>query len=264
MGVEVIQVVDAPFKVSPVVDVMGMPLWALDRSGLIDLLVDRALTRVSSRVCYVNAHSWCLARRDPAFYEVLATADILYADGMSLVWASRLLGVPLPARLSSADYIEDFARTCARRGAAVFLLGGLDGVADRAARRLVAKVPELRVAGTCGGYFDLTDSGRVIDQINDARPDLLLVGMGSPRQEQWSAEHRDALSAPVIWSVGALFDYLAGVERRAPQWMCRSGLEWVFRLAMDPLGKGKRYLVENPLFAGSLLKGWLQKGRSAR
>ncbi len=241
------------------IEVMGLPLWALDTSGLIRLLVDRAIMKVRSRVCYVNAHIWNLARRDESFHEVLRTADVLYADGMSLVWASRLFGDPLPARLSSADYVEAFAQACQARGVSVYLLGGAQDVARRAADRLSALTLGLRVVGSHDGYFTASDSIDVIDRINEARPDVLLVGMGSPRQECWSAEHAPALDVPVIWSVGALFDYLADVEPRAPQWMCRHGLEWAFRLGADPFGKASRYLVGGPVFVGSAVKTRLLK-----
>jgi len=241
----------------PIVDVMGLPLWALDRAGLIRLLVDRSAAGVASRVYYVNAHIWNLARRNASFHRLLTTADVLYADGMSLVWASRLLGQPLPDRLSSADYVEDFARACATRGVSLYLLGGTDEVARQAADRLTSRVADLRIVGTQGGYFDMTDGSDVIDQINRAQPDLLLVGMGSPRQERWSARNQSRLEVPVIWSVGALFDYLADAEWRAPQWMCRCGLEWAFRLAADPFGKAGRYLVGNPVFVGSVVKARL-------
>ncbi|MBN1345059.1 MAG: WecB/TagA/CpsF family glycosyltransferase [Phycisphaerae bacterium] len=242
-----------------VVDVMGLPLCAVDTSGLIRLLVDRATAKMPSRACYVNAHVHNLARRNPDLRDALATSDVLYADGMSMVWASRLLGRPLPARLSSADYVEDFALASAARGTSLFLLGGADGVAKRAAKRLIEWVPDLRIVGVHGGYFDRADNAAVVDRINRARPDILLVGMGSPGQEIWSAENRPRLDVPVIWCVGALFDYLAGQEWRAPEWMCRAGLEWAYRLAMDPIGKGRRYLVGNPLFAGAVTKAWVRQ-----
>jgi N-acetylglucosaminyldiphosphoundecaprenol N-acetyl-beta-D-mannosaminyltransferase len=178
---------------------------------------------------------------------------------MSMVWASRLLGRPLPARLSSADYIEDFALASAARGASLYLLGGGEGVADRASARLCEHAPGLRIVGSHHGYLDRVDNGTVLDQINRAGPDVLLVGMGSPAQELWVAQNRARLDVPVIWCVGALFDYLAGVEWRAPAWMCRAGLEWAYRLAMDPIGKGRRYLVGNPLFAGATAKAWARQ-----
>lgn len=216
-------------------------------------MIDRAMARVATRVCYLNVHTWNLARQDADFHRLLRDADVLYADGMAIVWASHILGEPLPARLSSADYVEEFAAACAAEEISVFLLGGDDGVARRAAERLTEAFPALRIAGTHTGFF-APDDPSVVECVNRTRPDILLVGMGSPRQERWSARHRARLNVPVIWSVGALFDYLADVEARAPAWMCRTGLEWAYRLAMDPRGKAGRYLLGNPLFVGSVAK----------
>ncbi len=243
----------------PIVDVMGLPLWSVNRAEFINLLVDRARSGVRTRVCYVNAHSWNIRRRVPSFRKALATADVLYADGMSMVWASRLLGSPLPARLSSADYVEEFVRACAETGVSLYLLGGREGIAQAAANWMCSIAPGLKICGTDNGHFDLSTGPAVIHRINEANPNLLMVGMGSPRQEEWAAENQHKLKVPVIWTVGALFDYPAGVESRAPAWMCRAGLEWLFRLGVDPKGKAGRYLIGNPLFAGSLAAAVLRR-----
>jgi N-acetylglucosaminyldiphosphoundecaprenol N-acetyl-beta-D-mannosaminyltransferase len=248
----------------PVVEVMGFPLWAVDTSGLIALLTDRANRGVRSTVCYLNAHSWNLARRDPEFGRLLGSADVLYADGMSFVWASRLLGSPLPCRLSSADYVDQFALACAARHVDLFLLGGREGVAHQAGVRLEQIAPGLRVVGSAGGHFDSSENAALTEAINRARPHILLVGMGSPRQERWAVANRERLAVPVIWTVGALFDYLANVEIRAPQWLCKIGFEWLFRLAMDPKGKAGRYLFGNPAFAGAVVMAKLRQGLGRR
>ncbi len=244
---------------APVVDLLGLPVWALDVAGLIQLLVDRAALGVATHVGYVNAHTCNLARGDRAFRRALLESDVLYADGMSVVWASRLLGSPLPERLSSADYVDAFAIACAARGVSIYLLGGEPGVAQRAADRLKQAVPGLSVVGSDHGYFEAAAGASVIDRINRAQPDLLMLGMGSPRQEFWSLRHRADLDVPVIWSVGALFDYLADVESRAPQWMCRHGLEWAYRLAVDPFGKARRYLLGNPRFVSAVAREMLTR-----
>lgn len=249
---------------TPVVDVMGLPIWALDVDGLIRLLVDRAALGVSCSVSYVNAHTFDMTRRDGAFRQALLASDVLYADGMSVVWASRLLSEPLPERLSSADYVNDFALACAEREVSVYMLGGEPGVADRAADRLRQIAPGLSIVGAEHGYFDTTAGMSVIRRVNDSGADLLMLGMGSPRQELWSARHRADLSVPVIWSVGALFDYLADVESRAPQWMCRHGLEWAYRLAVDPMGKARRYLLGNPRFLSAVARAWLTRALPGR
>lgn len=242
---------DVHHPVSPpaVVDVLGFPVRSLNVEGLIDLLTDAAARREPTTVCYLNAHTWNLARNDASFRRTLMAADVLYADGISVVWASRRAGAPLPRRLTAADYFGDFARRCADRDVSVFLLGGQPGVPARVAAALQREHPGLRIAGTHSGFFDLdSQAASVVAAVNAARPDVLLVGMGSPRQERWLFERRDELTVPVRWCVGALFDYVTGLERRAPAWLCRIGCEWLFRLMMDPRGKWRRYLVGNARF----------------
>lgn len=248
------------------VDVLGLPIRPLRAEGLIELLIARARSRVATTVCYANAHTANLACRDGLFREVLGGCDLLYADGASLVWASRWSKERLPERMTAADYFERFAGRCEAEGLSVYLLGGRPGVADKAAARLVGAMPRLKVAGTHHGFFERDESPRVVAEINQARPDVLAVGLSSPRQELWLAENRDTLTVPVRWCVGALFDYLAGQERRAPAWLCRIGGEWLFRLLVDPVGKWRRYLIGNPLFVWHTLRWAMRRlpNRSTR
>jgi N-acetylglucosaminyldiphosphoundecaprenol N-acetyl-beta-D-mannosaminyltransferase len=250
------------------VDVMGLPIRPLRTAGLIDLLVDCARRGVRTTACYANAHTVNLASSDPSFGELMRSADLLYADGASVVWASRWSERPLPERMTAADYFPRFAKRCAAEDLSLFLLGGRPGVAERAAEALRASVestmpgtvPGLRIVGVCDGYFDEARSEEVIDRIRASGADVLVAGLSSPRQERWLADHSDAIDAPVRWCVGGLFDYLAGRERRAPAWLCRWGGEWVFRLCVNPAGKWRRYLVGNPLFVWRALRWGLAQG----
>ncbi len=245
------------------VDVMGLPILPLRTAGLIDLLVDRARGGVRTTACYANAHTVNLACSDASFGELLRSADVLYADGASVVWASRWSLRPLPERMTAADYFPRFAERCASEGLSVFLLGGRPGIAKRAAEALCAGVGSgergLRIAGVCDGYFDEARSAEVIERIGASGADVLVAGLSSPRQERWLADHVDAIDAPVRWCVGGLFDYLAGRERRAPAWLCRLGGESAFRLCVDPVGKWRRYLVGNPLFVWRALRWGLSR-----
>jgi N-acetylglucosaminyldiphosphoundecaprenol N-acetyl-beta-D-mannosaminyltransferase len=230
---------------------------------LIDLLIERAAAGVRTTAAYLNAHTVNLAQDDPDLDRALRACDLLYADGASIVLAGRLLGAALPERMTSADYFPSFAERCARRGLSLYLLGGAPGVAAFAAARLSAEVPGLEIVGAHDGFFPDAGSLRVCDEINAARPDVLVIGMGTPRQQRWAVEHADRLRPPLRWCVGALFDYLAGVEPRAPRWLCRVGLEWLHRLLHDPAGKWRRYLLGNPRFAWHALRARAMQGRQA-
>jgi N-acetylglucosaminyldiphosphoundecaprenol N-acetyl-beta-D-mannosaminyltransferase len=236
------------------IDFAGLPIRPLRREQLISTLVARARRGVRTCVHYVNAHTFNLSRRNAEYTRALAECDLLYADGKSVVWAARLLGQPLPERLSAADFIEDFCRACAVADVSLFLLGGEEGIAERAAETLRKTVPRLRIAGTHTGYFEPADSGRVIDAINASDAHVLLAGMGSPRQELWLAEHGAELRPPVRWAVGALLDYPAGAERRCPVWAARCGAEWGYRMLQRPRQRWKRYLLGNPAFCWRILK----------
>ncbi|MBN2562405.1 MAG: WecB/TagA/CpsF family glycosyltransferase [Phycisphaerae bacterium] len=246
----------------PPTNVLGLPIRPLTADGLVAWLVNRARLGARTTVCYANAHTVNLACKDARYRAVLMGSDLLYADGASVVWASRWSERPLPERMTAADYFPRFARRCADSGLSLYMLGGQEGIAEEAAARLQGDSPGLRVVGTHHGYFSAEESNGIVAGINAARADVLVVGMSSPWQECWLAKNAGALNVPVRWCVGALFDYLAGVERRAPAWLCRVGGEWVFRLMVDPVGKWRRYLVGNPMFVVNTLR-WRIRGRAA-
>ena len=244
----------------PTVPFGGLPLCPLTRDELIEALIAGACAGEATTAHYLNAHLFNLARADRALGNLLSGSDILYADGMSVVWAARLLGHCMPERLSAADYFVEFCSRCAAEGLSLYLLGGAAGVAEAAAARLTQRVEGLRIAGTHHGFCSPAESHRAVAAINASEADVLIVGMGSPRQQRWLAEHSEALSVPVRWGVGALLDYFAGQERRAPQWLCRVGGEWLFRLAKRPRARWRRYLVGNPRFVAWVAREWLGRG----
>jgi len=244
------------------VEVLGLPIRPMRIGELVDLLVQRARAGLRTSVCYANAYTANLACRDHRFRSVLRECDLLYADGASLVWASRWSDTRLPERMTAADYFDRFARQCAAEGVSLYLLGGSEGVARETAARLQAAIPGLSIVGAHHGYFQAADSARIIDEINALRPDVLVLGLSSPRQEFWLAEHAADLAPPVRWCVGGLFDYVAGKERRAPAWLCRMGGEWLFRLVVDPMGKWRRYLLGNPLFVWNTLSWAMRRQRT--
>jgi len=250
----------APADLPAPVDVVGLPIRPFDLSGLIATVVARAQGRIPTFGCYANAHTVNLACADPGYSRVLEKCDLLFADGASIVWAAHLAGITLPGRITAMDYLPVLAGRCEQAEVSLFLLGSKPGVAEKARQNLMTKFPRLRIAGFHHGHFDIAESETVISAINAARPDILLVGMSSPRQEQWIIENQHRIDAPVRWCVGALFDYLAGEELRAPAWLCRAGFEWLFRLAMDPVGKWRRYVLGNPRFVWNTVR-WLSQRR---
>ena len=213
--------------------------------------LEEALARGKpATIFYANVHAINLARRDPAFRAVYQTANVVFCDGQGLRLGAALLGRPLPERFTPPDWIDGLAAICATGGHRVFLLGGQLGVAEEAAKRLRAKHAGLQIAAH-HGYFLSTPAGEqaVLEAIRTFQPALLLVGLGMPLQECWIAAQRDQIAAPVVMTVGALFDYLAGTVTRGPRWLTDNGLEWLCRLWYEPRRLWQRYLIGNPRFA---------------
>ncbi|MBI4004249.1 MAG: WecB/TagA/CpsF family glycosyltransferase [Candidatus Omnitrophica bacterium] len=198
--------------------------------------------------------------KDPEFRDAYQRAALIFADGMPIVLASRLLGSPLKERIAGSDLFPRLCRQAAERGHSVFFLGGQDGVAEQAARNLRGRFPSLRVVGCyappIGFQFDAAEHERMVQRVNSARPDLLFLALGCPKQEKWIAKHIHELEVKVAVCVGAAIDFEAGTVRRAPRWMQRSGLEWLWRLVREPRRLWRRYLIEDTAFVGLFLSEW--------
>ncbi|TBN57989.1 glycosyltransferase [Glaciihabitans arcticus] len=229
--------------------VVGVPIDALSSRQLVDEIfgwVADAGAPARSALG-VNAHVVNLAASDSVFARDVARADLAYADGQSVVWAARLLGTPVPERVATTDLIHPLAERAAAEGVRMFFYGGRPGVAALAAERLGAAHPGLAIT-VRDGYVAAAGMDALVDEINASGAGLLFVGLGDPLQQRWIAEHRDALTVPAVLSCGGLFDWTSGSNRRAPRWMIRAGLEWLWRLIIEPRRLARRYLVGNPAF----------------
>jgi len=227
--------------------VLGVPVNRITRVDTVETIMQWT-TAPGLRVAVgVNAAVCNLAARDRHFRRALLEADLRYPDGQSVVWASRLLGVGLPERIATTDVVNPLAAVAAERDKRVFLYGSKPGVAARAAARLREANPGL-VIDARDGYPAAGEMRGVIDQINAFGPHLLFVGLGDPGQQYWIQAHRHELNAPVILTCGGLFDWASGDNPRAPRWMLASGLEWLWRLMLEPRRLGARYLIGNPAF----------------
>jgi N-acetylglucosaminyldiphosphoundecaprenol N-acetyl-beta-D-mannosaminyltransferase len=232
----------------------------VDRISLEDLLrvVTVALDNGTRQtVLNANANAVTLAQANPSFATAMAKADVIFCDGFGVYVASRVLGAPIPDRITYADFTEKLARACHAKGASMFFLGAKEGVAAKAARNLAAAVPGLRVQSH-HGYFekDERSSREVIDIINRSGASVLLVGFGMPLQELWITSYRAQLKPLVVFSVGAAFDYAAGEVARGPRMLTQYGFEWLARLAIEPRRLWRRYLLGLPEFAILVARQW--------
>lgn len=241
---------------SAAVEVLGISVTRLTLSALIERVLALSHAGEVAIVMYANVHVLNIAYTDPDLRRIMNAADVVYCDGSGVVLGARLLGHRLPSRMTGADWIHPLCARCAAEGLSLYLLGSRPGVAERAAQKLITLYPGLHIAGTHHGHFhDKPGTTEVaIASANAARTDILLVGMGTPLQEKWIVAHRAELNVPVVWAVGALFDFVAGVQPRGPRWMLDHGLEWLYRLVSNPRRLWRRYLIGNPLFLLRVLK----------
>ncbi len=242
--------------------ILGIPIdnvymfEALDR---IEQMV--RLGRVSGRthqVATVNTDFVVRAQFDPELRYLLQNADLLTADGMPLVWGERLLGRSLPGRVTGADLVPALAQRAAQRGMSIYFLGGEPGVAARAADVLKKKYPRLQVAGVHSPPFSpiLEMDTSFLEAIRSARPDILLVAFGNPKQEKWIGMHGRSLGVPVMIGVGGSLDFVASHFHRAPRWMQQSGLEWLYRLLQEPRRLFRRYAIDLAVSGSFFLRQW--------
>lgn len=235
----------------PRVNILGVGVHAITMTQALDQISTwiEQDTRQYISICTVHTIMEC--RQSEPVRRAVNQAGLATPDGMPLVWLGRLKSKHSVTRVYGPDLMLALCELSAQRGYRHFFYGGAAGVADLLAQRLQTHFPGLQIAGTyCPPYRPLTyqEDPYVIEQINQAKPDIVWVGLGTPKQDLWMAAHRHRLTAPVLIAVGAAFDFHAGRIPQAPKWMQRSGLEWFFRLLQEPRRLWYRYLVYNPLF----------------
>lgn len=236
----------------PSIDVLGTRISAINATEAaegIEAWIRRGERRY---VCVANVHSVMEAYRNPGLRQVMNGSGLTTPDGMPLVWLLKHAGYEQASRVYGPDLMLDVCQRSVALGLRHFFLGGGAGVADTMADRLQARFPGLEVAGTLSPPFrrlSQEEDEELVRTVNGAKPDIVWVGLGAPKQELWMAEHREALFAPVLVGVGAAFDFHAGTVRQAPAVLQRAGLEWAYRLVKEPRRLWYRYLVYNPWFA---------------
>ncbi len=232
----------------------GVGVDALDVGGLLDR-VGELIAGGRSTVAYVNVHVLNQAAHDRELAAFLDAATVVYADGAGVVLGARILGQRLPERMTGADFIWGLAARAEREGWRLAWVGGAYGVTAAAARALQTRFPALQVVFTGHGYVPggTEAHDRLLEALNAARPDVVLVGMGTPEQERWVAAHRARIEAPVVWCIGATADFVSGTVDRGPRWL-HTRQEWLARLLTDPRRLWRRYLVGNPRYLARVLR----------
>jgi N-acetylglucosaminyldiphosphoundecaprenol N-acetyl-beta-D-mannosaminyltransferase len=241
------------------INLLGVIISLATIEDVLGLIDESLASQKKTVIAHVHVRALNLAYEQPWFRQFLNNASLVYCDGMGVRLGSWIVGYhDLPQRYTLADWIWRLAQHAVRRGYSLFFLGNPPGSAEKAARNLQEIFPNLRVTGSYHGFFDKThespENRSVLDQIEAAKPDILLVGFGMPDQERWIGENWGEIKAGFVIPCGAVFEYIAGDLKRGPRWMTDHYLEWLARLFISPQRYWQRYLRDNPVFIWRVLK----------
>ena len=241
------------------INICGIEIDQYNFDEVLEQIVNHAVAgRSPEYVVTPNAMHILSLQTDALFREIYRQAFLVVPDGVSLLWSAKFLNTPLNGRVNGTDLFEQLCAMAAKKGLKVFLLGGRAGAADTAKEILEARHPNLNIVGThCPPYGFEAQSAELAlinAKIKAANPDLLFVGLGAPKQEKWIAANYQELAVPISVGIGVSFELVANMVSRAPVWMQKTGLEWLFRLIVEPSRLWKRYVIGNPLFILLVLK----------
>ncbi|HQQ63411.1 MAG TPA: WecB/TagA/CpsF family glycosyltransferase [Pseudomonadales bacterium] len=231
----------------------GLDFLAVNGQEATGLIAEAAEDKQRCLVITPNVDHIVTVMQQPEIQNIYRNTKLLFADGMPLVWLSRILpGSKLPARVTGADLIESVSSACAQRKLTMALIGGKPGVASSAAAVLERRYPGLRVVGTYSPPFgfeqDESESDKIVGLCHDWKPDIVCLAFGAPKQELWASKYLAKLPPAPLLCFGAAIDFVAGEYQRAPLWMQKSGLEWLWRLSQDPVRMFKRYFLRDSMF----------------
>ena len=223
-----------------------------------DFILETCLKNQKALITYANVHAVNLAGKIPWFKNFMNQADIVFCDGFGVKWAAEFLYGAKLYRHTPPDWFHILAKKCVDQGITFYFLGAKQGIAQKVALQLRNEIPGLKIIGFHHGYI-LSEENRkeqeyILAEINRLRPNILVLGMGMPFQEQWAMENWDQLKVNIVFPAGALFDYLSGEIYRVPKWMTDHGLEWLGRLIIEPGRLWKRYLFGNLVFVIRVLQ----------
>jgi N-acetylglucosaminyldiphosphoundecaprenol N-acetyl-beta-D-mannosaminyltransferase len=242
--------------------VLGVPIHAMTMAEVLYRIDEEIAARGRLRIGVVNAAKIVSMRSDQGLRQAVLSSDVIVADGMSVVWACRLLNRPIPERITGIDLMLAMLRQGNDRGYRVYCLGATHDILERAVERMAADFPNVTVTGRHHGYFGVEEEQSVAMDIAAARSDILFVAMTSPKKEQFLARWGDEIGVPVCHGVGGSFDVLAGKVRRAPERWQRLGLEWLYRVLQEPRRLWRRYLVTNTIFTALVIREFFMQNRT--
>ncbi len=240
------------------ITILGIKVNRVGKNQVASIINNFIIDNRKHQVCVTNIYSVVVMQKDEEFRRVNNCSSLVVADGMPLVWVSKLFGKPIPERVTGADLLWKLSEISERKEYTFFFLGSNNETLGKLCNNLKEHLPDLKIAGMYSPpfkeEFSEEDNLKIIQKINEVKPDILWVGMTAPKQEKWISQNLDKLNVKVAIGVGAVFDFVAGTVKRAPKWMQNIGLEWFFRLIQEPKRLCKRYLIGNTIFVWLVLK----------
>ncbi len=239
----------APYRL-----IFDIPIRSLNLKNAAKIAISEIEQEGKKTFFYINAHCLNIALNNNEYKDILKQASLVYSGGIGPVLASRFLGQPLEARTPTPDFIEDVFAYGQTKNWSVYIIGAKDQSLQKTVGILKAKFPKLDICGFHNGYFGEQENQRIIQEINFLHPTMVIVGMGTPKQEKWIKDNMYLIDTKVFWAVGAMIDVISGELPRAPLFMQKLNLEWLHRLCQEPKRLWKRYLIGNLLFIGYVIK----------
>jgi N-acetylglucosaminyldiphosphoundecaprenol N-acetyl-beta-D-mannosaminyltransferase len=234
-------------------DILGCKIDIITMQQALELLEQLIRTEQRQQIITLNAEIAYKATQDKSLQNIINSARLVTADGIGIVWAAKVMGYEIKERITGVDLLFNLCQLAVEKSWKFYLLGAAPGVADMAAQKLMEAYPGLQIVGTHHGYYKPEEMEKIIIDINRVQPDILLVGMGAPKQEYWIYENKSKLNASIMIGVGGSLDIAAGNKKRAPGFFIKMNLEWLYRLITEP-SRIKRQVVL-PLFALKVLNG---------
>lgn len=246
------------------IDLMGVPVDALTMAETVARVAEIIEEGTPRQHMAVNAGKVVKMLKDVELREVVLNSDLLNADGAAIVYASRILGTPLPERVTGIDLMEHVVRMAAEKGYKPYFLGAKRAIVERVVEIYRERYPSLEIAGFRDGYFTAEEEQRVAETVRDSGAHILFVAMSSPKKETFLGRHMQTMNVPFCMGVGGSFDVVAGKVQRAPAWMRENGLEWAYRLKQEPRRMLRRNAIESPKFVALVLRARLGRFRMPR
>lgn len=228
------------------VEILGVKVDAVTMSEAVARVQELISARKPSIVATANAEMLMRATHDAELFKILNAAELVVPDGAGTVWAAHHLGYEMPERVAGFDLVQELLKLAPKKSQRIFFFGSAPGIAEKAKAKAETLYEGIEIVGTRNGFFTAADEPEIITQIRNSRADILLAALGVPKQEKWLAAHKLELNVPVSIGVGGTLDVMAGAVRRAPKWMQRAKLEWLFRAMLQPSRAGR--LIALPKF----------------